>query len=426
MIKKPPLLALIAFISLSSLFAQDAPAGGRWGDDYILKLALIGPGDELYFWWGHIALVAENRITGQAFFYDWGVFSFDNDNFFADFAIGRIIFTTVVSPAEWSFQAYRRANREVILFTLDLPAEKVEAVMLFAANNVLPENADYEYHHFWDNCATRIRDVIDMALGGQFKARYGEMPGRFTLRQHVRRHTWFNPFFDWILNFWMGQGIDRRITVWDEMFLPSELAKRVYGFQFIDSDGNERRLVSSVEFLHAAAGRPAVLDVPRLQWPRQLLVSALFSGLLALVCLFYGKKKAFRISAGVLQSALGLFFGLAGSMLFFLMCFTNHDYTFYNINILFVNPLFLAAVPLGLRFAFTKCAEKRAAAARLLRLFWAYVFFGGLLTIAIKIFPAFYQQNQVTQALILPLALVMVFINQSQRNSVSSQGFSGL
>jgi len=405
------LLFTLAFLLFLSLFPRDVSAvQGRWGDDITIRLALIGPGDELYFWWGHVGLVVEDASTGQDWFFDWGVFSFDNENFFLDFAFGRPVFTTVVSPAQLNYYLYIRANRDVILFTLDLPPEKREAIVRFAENNVLPENADYEYHHFWDNCSTRIRDVIDMALDGQFKARYGEYPARFTLRQHVRRHTWFNPLIDWALNFWMGQGIDRPITVWDEMFLPSELAKRVYGFRFIDADGNERPLVSSVTVINKAAGRPAVLDVPRLQWPRQLMVSLLFSGFLVFLFRFHGNKKGFPVFMGVFQSALGLFFGIAGSMLFFLTFFTNHDYTFYNINILFVNPLFLAAIPLGLNLAFSKSGKKREAARSFLRVFWAYVFFGGFITIVIRVFPAFYQQNQVTQALLLPLALVMVFI----------------
>ena len=122
------------------------------------------------------------------------------------------------------------------------------------------------------------------------------------------------------------------------------------------------------------------------------------------------KQKGFRIFTGLLQSAFGLFFGIAGSLLFFMTFFTDHDYTYHNINVLYVNPLFLAAIPLGIIFAFTKTEKKRLAAARVLRIFWSYVFLGGLLTMLIKLFPAFCQQNQVTQALLLPAALVMVFV----------------
>jgi len=402
-------LVFLFFSPAFFLFGQSAR-----GDALTLKIAVIGPGDELYFWWGHIGLVVEDRITGTNRFYDWGVFSFDNENFFMNFAFGRLIYTCAVSQAEANYNHYIRTNRDIALYTLDLPADRKEAVLRFAENNMLPENRDYNYHHFKDNCATRIRDIIDLALDGVFKTEFINERSRFTLRQHVRRHTWFSPFIDWILNFWMGQDIDKPITVWDDMFLPSEIGMRIKDYRYQDSYGNERNLVSHVEVLNKSTGRPIVLDVPRKQWPRELFVSLVFSALPVSVYLFCGKKESKKkfigIFLGLAQSLLGLFFGIAGSMLFFLTFFTDHDYTYHNSNIFFVNPLFLAAIPLGLIFAFTRNEKKRFVAALLSRVFWSCVLLGGFLTMAIKLSPAFYQQNQVTQALVLPTALTMLIL----------------
>jgi hypothetical protein len=379
-------------------------------DPFTLKIAVIGPGDELYFWWGHIGLVVENSESGQTLFYDWGVFSFDNENFFLNFAFGRLLYSCMVTTAERNLYVYRNTNRDITLYTLDLPLEEKIEIIRFAENNVLPENRDYYYHHFRDNCATRIVEILDMALDGQLRVEFGTAPGRYTLRQHVRRHTWFNPFFDWMLNFLMGQDIDRPITVWDEMFLPSEIAMRISDFRYTDSGGNVRPLVSSVETVNTSVGRPGVLDVPRNPWPEALLVSFLFSQFLVVLYLFLRGSKAFKITIGIIQSILGLFFGIAGSVLFFMTFFTDHDYTYHNINILFVNPLFLAVIPLALIFAFTADEKRRNVCGRILKFFWIYVFLGALLTIVIKIFPAFYQQNQVTQALVMPVALMLTFI----------------
>ena len=409
--KKALLLLMLMFLSSLPQLSLYAQSGGRrFGDALTLKVALIGPGDELYFWWGHLGLVVEDSRTGQSRFYDWGVFSFDNENFFVNFAFGRLIYSCAVSWAEAYYDVYTRTNRSVTLYTLDLPAEKKEAIVTMAENNILPENRDYFYHHFNDNCATRIRDVIDIALDGQFKAKFGEAPGRYTLRQHVRRHTWFNPLFDWALNFWMGQNIDKPITVWDEMFLPSEVAMRINDLYYTDPYGNERRLVSSVETVNHSVGRPAVRNVPVNPWPGFMFASLLFCELLLLFYLLWGRRKGYRAFVGITNSLLGLFFGIAGSMLFFLMFFTNHDYTFNNINIVFINPLLLAAVPLGFILGFTGSTEKRIFASRILRALWAYVFLGAVFSIAIRFFSAFFQQNQVTQALIIPIALTMVFI----------------
>jgi hypothetical protein len=403
--KKAAAMLLLCFLPAFSLFCQNTR-----GDALTLKIAVIGPGNELYFWWGHIGLVVEDKISGTSRFFDWGVFSFENENFFVNFAFGRLIYSCMVSSSESNFNQYIRTNRDVTIYTLDLPADKKEAVLRFAENNMLPENRDYNYHHFKDNCATRIRDIIDLALDGRFKEEFANERSRFTLRQHVRRHTWFSPFIDWILNFWMGQDIDRQITVWDDMFLPSEIGMRITDYRYKDSYGNERNLVSHVEILNKSTGRPIVLDVPRKQWPRELFVSLVFSALLVSFYLFWGKKKFFRIFLGLVQSFLGLFFGIAGSLLFFLTFFTDHDYAYHNSNVFFVNPLFLAAIPLGLIFAFTHNEKKRFVVAWVSRVFWAYILLGGFLTMAIKLSPAFYQQNQVTQALVMPIALTMLVL----------------
>lgn len=405
------LFFLICLVLLSGavLFAQD---GEKDRGDYLtLKIAVMGPGDELYFWWGHIALVIEDAASGRNRFYDYGIFDFQRDNFFVNFALGRLIYYCAATAAEDSYAVYRATNRDITLYTLDLPAAVKEEVRLFAERNVLPENRDYYYHHFDDNCATRIRDIIDMAVEGAFKEAFGEASGRYTLRQHVRRHTWFNPFCDWLLNFLMGQVIDRPITVWNEMFLPSEIGRRIEDFSYVDAAGMERKLVSRVEILNRAVNRPAVLDVPRKQWPRELVFSI---GISLVLLLFMGMRKRAgtarpgQFLLGLSQSCLGFFFGFIGLVLFFMSFFTNHDYTYQNSNLLYVNPLLLVAVPLGFISLSTKL-RCRFVSEQFLKSLWTYVFLGGILSMVIKLFPGFYQQNQVDQALILPVAFTLSF-----------------
>jgi hypothetical protein len=415
--RKAFLVLIILFLCMgTSLSAQSSELSSVEGTssrgDYLtLKIAVMGPGDELYFWWGHVALIIEDAAAGQSRFFDYGLFSFENEQFFINFALGRLLYSCGASPTELNFRSYREANRDITVYTLDLPAETKEAVWRFAETNILPENRDYWYHHFKNNCVSPILNIIDTATGGQFKDRYGEAPGRYTLRQHVRRHTWFSPFFDWLLNFLMGQDIDTPITVWEEMFLPQELGNHIAEFSYTDVSGTERKLVSSVEVLNRAAGRPRVLDVPRTQWPRELLAGLMIAVVLNGIRVLRRKKPDMgRVLSGIAQALLGLFFGIAGSVLFFMTFFTNHDYTWHNSNILYINPLLLAAVPLGIILAAGKNSRKRFIAGQFLKSLWTYVLLGGLLSMAIKLAPGFYQQNQVTQALVLPFALILSFI----------------
>jgi hypothetical protein len=219
---------------------------------------------------------------------------------------------------------------------------------------------------------------------------------------------------DWLLNFLMGQTIDAPITVWEEMFLPSEIGARIEDFQYRDPSGAERSLVARREVLNRARNRPPVLDAPRNQWPRELAAGLAGAGLLVLPGALLKKKRPalYRGIMGLSQSALGLFFGAAGSMLFFMTFFTNHDYTYNNSTILYINPLLLAAVPLGGIFGCGGPGKKRFFAEQLLQALWTYVLFGCILSIVIKLFPGFYQQNQGTQALVLPFAFILSFIPQ--------------
>lgn len=374
----------------------------------MVKLAIMGPGDELYFWWGHIGIIIEDYGTNKSRFYDWGIFSFDNDNFYRNFAFGRLLYTCDATSPEWNYRSYISHDRDITLYTLDLSAEKKKEIQRFAEWNILPENKDYYYNQFWDNCATRVRDIVDTALDGQFREKYENTPGRFSLRQHIRRHTWFSPFYDWILNFWLGRVIDRPISVWDEMFLPSEIALRIQEYSYADPDGKEHQLVSSVETIFNSTDRPAVLDTPRRQWPRELVAGCAAALVFAMLLFFRSRdNSAAHIVWALSQGGVGLFFGAAGSALFFMMFFTNHDYTYYNNNILFVNPLLLGALPLGILYCCADSPQKKFKWEYIIKTLWSWVFFFGIVCMLMNIFPVLRQQNKVDLALIMPAAAVL-------------------
>jgi hypothetical protein len=85
----------------------------------------------------------------------------------------------------------------------------------------------------------------------------------------------------------------------------------------------------------------------------------------------------------------------------------NNDYIQQNANILFINPLLLVMLPLGILYAanirfpiMDKC----------LRIIWTYIFIACALTVLLRLLPFYYQQNQSVQAVILPIAFILSYI----------------
>jgi hypothetical protein len=214
------------------------------------------------------------------------------------------------------------------------------------------------------------------------------------------------------------------------MYLPAEIGSRIQDYTYVDANGRERQLVTDVTVLNKAVNRPQVLAVPRKQWPRELALGLAIALLLTLLQFKHPLSGARRVVLGISHSILGLFFGISGLGLYFLTFFSNHDYTYNNINIAFISPLLFAAIPLGIQLARGKHAGRRfppepsaeprmgegSPPEQLLRILWTIVFFGGIFTMLIKLSPAFYQQNQVTQALVLPFAFVLSYVPKCLRD----------
>jgi len=84
------IILLFVLIQFTSLFSQTFPRSEN-GDNLKIKLVTIGPGSELTNFWGHNAIIVEDTISGESYFYNYGLYSFD-DNFVYNFVKGRLIF----------------------------------------------------------------------------------------------------------------------------------------------------------------------------------------------------------------------------------------------------------------------------------------------------------------------------------------------
>lgn len=397
-------LSLLLCCVPSFVWPQSPPPwalGASRAEDLVVKLVTIGPADPIYTWWGHSALIIEDIRFNISRFYNYGLFSFDQENFILNFAMGRLWFQVGASDAERELAYYRYLDRAIRIQTLNLLPQKRLEMAQFLENNILPQNRTYLYDHYYDNCATRVRDLIDATVEGQL-SKAAAAPGRMTLREHTHRFTAHSFFMDWLLMFLMSDVIDHPVTRWEEMFLPSELEKNVAALRYRDDRGVEKDLVSESDVYYQGRQQRIISeDIPG-NGP-----CALFLGLIlaaAAVLLGYrarlGGKRAWTLY-GIYSSVLGFVLGLPGIALFFMSIFTDHTVTYANENLFLVNPLTFLAVPFGLIAA----ASGRKRGRRLLQLLWFALAGLAVAYLLLKLLPALDQRNGLALAMVLPVLL---------------------
>ena len=301
-------------------------------DGYRISLLTITKGSPLYSWFGHSALVVQTP-DGRRIAFDYGTFSFASDHFIRNFVMGRLWFLCLSSYADSRLDELESDGRSATAVDLPLTAAQKKAVITFLNENTRSVNREYLYHHYCDNCATRLRDIIDRATGGEFR-RWAESRKGLTFRQQASRALSTNRFVQWALEFLQSSVIDKPATLWDEMFLPDVLEKAVMEYFHV---GNQ------VVVDNSGSRASAVADRPQNNFLFSVLLGLLLGGL-SLVLWYFRLETA----GGIYRCAVCIVFGVLGSVLLFMMLFTNHDVTWYNENILFANPLLLVTAVLSL------------------------------------------------------------------------------
>jgi len=401
--RSAPLIACLLGLLLIAAPAHAAPpapwgTGESRGEDLAISLVTFSPGDDVASWWGHGSLVVEDRRLGQARLYNYGMFSFDS-TMLSRYAMGRLEFWVAEAGVTGTYRAYRSANRDVRVQELNLTPEQRVEVGRLLATNVLPENRDYLYHHYNDNCVTRLRDMVDRAIGGQLQEA-AKAPGRMTLREHTRRYTAVSPPMSALLDFLMNDEIDRPITRWEEAFLPDELERQLASLQVTGPDGQKAPLVArSWEFYKSDRTPPP--EEPPSYGPWMLLLGLAIGGS-AVGLAYWGRRGARlpRVLLGLEHVVLGLVLGFPGTALFVMWLFTDHTVTYRNENLFLANPLTLLVVPLGIGLVF---GSTRARAG--LRVVWLALAVSGVLGVLLKVIPVFNQDNWRLIAFILPISL---------------------
>ncbi len=305
--------------------ASDAPRIG---------VVTMGPGDVFWERFGHDAIVVDDGAPTGPTSYNFGFFDLAEDGFIGRFVRGEMEYMLVALPLEDDLRYYREVGRGARLQWLDLDPAQARSLAVALAENAKPENARYRYDYYTDNCASRVRDAIDRALGGQLRRQLDVRSSGDTYRTESVRlaspAAWMRVGFD----LGLGPFADRPLTRWQQAFLPRRLADDLR--EATRADG--RPLVAEeIELLPQRQAAEPVGRAPRL-WP--WLLAGVLAGTAVLVLAGWRP----RLLAGF-AGAFWATCGLLGLVLALGWAFTAHHALWANRNLLLLNPLCLALMP---------------------------------------------------------------------------------
>lgn len=391
--------ALSSGVALAQLKQGREP--GPWADtqrdeDLRIKLVTFGQGDAIHQYWGHNALIVEDTRRGVSAMYNFGMFGFGAD-MLPKYLKGQLEFWVAAMPVSRTFRNYAAANRSIRVRELNLDPDKRRQLAERLAFFARPDNRNYRYHHYDNNCSTKLRDLIDEAIDGQLRRQFST-PARLTYRGHTRRYTQHDPLIHFLLVLWMNDSMEAAIPRYNEAFLPDELERLVDEARYRNEAGDEVRLVERA-YTVFDANRKAVPATPSTAWPGLLGLGLVLGVAAWMLGRQRGRGLGLRVLFGLYQAAIGLVLGVPGLVLgFFLL--TGWKVTHWNENLYLTNPLTFAALPLGIAMAFGSKRAERAAA-----WCWLMLAAGSLLLLVLKLLPNFDQQTLLPMVLYLPINL---------------------
>jgi hypothetical protein len=383
------------------------PAGPRSGEELTVYHAVFGQGDAVWEKFGHNAIWIHDSSTGSTISYNYGMFSFDQAGFVPRLMRGDMLYWMDARNADEELAAYSYFNRTVTVQRLNLTAAQRHGLREFLEWNWLPDNREYLYDYFRDNCSTRVRDAFDRALGGAISGGLTGVPTGTTYRWHSLRLTAASLPTTTGLLLGLGPPTDEPIDAWEESFIPMELMRHLRTLQVPDGAGGMRPLVAEERVLFQSTREPEE-EAPPARTAGYLLVGLLAGAALGGLghLARRGRRAAFGLAVAI--TGWGIVTGFFGVILALLWATTNHVYSYGNLNLLQVNPLgFLLAVAVPLALLRRTTGRFHATS----RLAWPAALTLAalsLLGVLLNLLPGVGQVNWPIIALLLPIHLGVV------------------
>jgi len=290
-----------------------------------VSVVTCGPGNELYSTFGHSAFRVYDPNLGLDKIYNYGTFDFNAPNFYLNFAKGKLIYQLSTSTFSRFLRIYQYENRWVKTQELAIDTNEVQAIFDFLENNAKPENKLYRYDFFYDNCSTKIEDVIKTVLKDKVHFSNTHITSNKTHRDLIADYTSNHPWSKFGIDLALGSVIDKKASKDDYKFLPDYIYK-AFNNATITTQNSTTAFVKK---------RVTILKERKIEEPFSILIPFTIFIFLAFVILFVTYKNILSQKRSIwLDFILYFSTGLVGIVVLLLWFATSHTATYKNFNFL--------------------------------------------------------------------------------------------
>lgn len=277
---------------------------------------------------GHIAIRYNDPFKGIDNIYDYGVFEFSNYNYILKFCLERLDYAITKEPTAYFIDHYLNKNIQVREQVLNLSDKQIKKLLVHLERQTQPGFNHYKYDFLYQNCSTKILELIEKGCGDIDFTFYHENKAQ-TYRELI--HAKSKDLVPWgalVMDLLIGNITDKKITDREYCFLPKYLCKTLRLCY------NEELKCPLVKNEHIVIRQD--FDV----YNRSFFSKPeFFAAILLIIGLFHNhfKKRATQI-------ILGCFFiliGIMGCIATFEMIFSSLPVTKNNWHLGWMNPLSL-------------------------------------------------------------------------------------
>ncbi|MCU0398242.1 MAG: DUF4105 domain-containing protein, partial [Cyclobacteriaceae bacterium] len=193
----------------------------KLSDQAEISVITCGPGQaELYSAFGHSAFRVFDPANQIDHAFNYGVFDFNQPNFYLNFARGHNNYRLAVQDYKRFEYTYVYYNRYVHEQVLNLNTFQKQKLFDYLIWNAQPENQYYRYDYFYDNCATKLPEIVSKVFGDSVQFDGSYISTSYSIRQLTDLYLNYQPWGDLGIDICLGLPMDKKASPYEYMFLP--------------------------------------------------------------------------------------------------------------------------------------------------------------------------------------------------------------